>query len=371
MIKKVLIIGGISLLILIGAISVAITLYSPKQSQAFVPTLEIEPTKEKAQNDAKSRYEILKDAKFNKPKSVEKKIAPVFEIAEILTKTKNKDSLKIANPIDSNAFASLDTVAIIEQLLAEKRAQSSVKSAKAKSRVGRSKLKSSTSNVVRPKAKKKVAKQVKQVLPVDPKETVKAMDYTADKKGDYDDLKGDKEKEIYSFNYISKAAEQVDESKFVRAELSEKLKVRSGSNAIEIKLLETCSIDDKAYIMGDVMHGFSRLSGDRVQINISSITSNETGNTDFVNLKVYDNDFLEGLAYDATANNEKKRIISRTSRDLIPNRVPGANTARGLVSTIAGTVNGKFAKGYQIRIAVSNTSKNNYNNYSYNNNKNN
>ena len=368
MIKKVLIIGGISLLILIGAISVAITLYSPKQSQAFVPTLEIEPTKEKAQNGAKSRYEILKDAKFNKPKSVEKKIAPVFEIAEILTKAKNKDSLKIANPIDSNAFASLDTVAIIEQLLAEKRAQSSLKSAKEMSRVGASKSKRPTSSKIRPKAKKKVAKQV---LPVDPKETVTAMDYTADKKADKEDLKGDKEKEIYGFNYISKQAEQVDESKFVRAELSEKLKVRSGSNAIEIKLLETCTIGDKSYIMGDVMHGFSRLSGDRVQINISSITSNETGNTDFVNLKVYDNDFLEGLAYDATANNEKKRIISRTSRDLIPNRVPGANTARGLVSTIAGTVNGKFAKGYQIRIAVSNTSKNNYNNYSYNNNKNN
>jgi len=371
MIKKVLIIGGISLLILIGAISVAITLYSPNQSQAFVPTLEIEPSKEKAQNEAKSRYQILKDAKFNKPKSVEKKIAPVFEIAEILTKTKNKDSLKIANPIDSNAFASLDTVAIIEQLLAEKRAQSSLKSAKTNSRVGASKSKRKASNVVRPKAKKKVNAPVKQALPIAPKEAVTAIDYTADKKGDNQDLKGDKGKEIYSFNYISKQAEQVDESKFVRAELSEKLKVRSGSNAIEIKLLETCTIEDKAYIQGDIMHGFSRLSGDRVQINISSITSNETGQTDFVNLKVYDNDFLEGLAYDATANNEKKRLISRTSRDLIPNRVPGANTARGLVSTIAGTVNGKFAKGYQIRIAVSNTSKNNYNNYSYNNNKNN
>ena len=370
MIKKVLIIGGISLLVLIGAISLTIMLYSPKQSQAFVPTLEIEPTKEKAQNGAKSRYEILKDAKFNKPKSVEKKIAPVFEIAEILTKSKKEDSLKIANPIDSNAFASMDTVAIIEQLLAEKRAQSRVKSAKANSRVGASKSKRKASNVVRPKAKKKV-NAPPAVKSVAPKETLTAIDYTADKKADKEDLKGDKEKEIYSFNYISKQAEQVDESKFVRAELSEKLKVRSGSNAIEIKLLETCTIEDKAYIQGDIMHGFSRLSGDRVQINISSITSNETGQTDFVNLKVYDNDFLEGLAYDATANNEKKRLISRTSRDLIPNRVPGANTARGLVSTIAGTVNGKFAKGYQIRIAVSNSRSNNYNNYSYNNNKNN
>jgi len=193
--------------------------------------------------------------------------------------------------------------------------------------------------------------QVTQVMP--------ASHHTAVEKVDKE---SNKEKKTYSFNYISKEVEQVRQGDFVRAELTQKLKVRSGSNGIELKLLEGCTVGDRQYIQGDIMHGFSRLSGDRMHINISSITSNETGETDFVSLRVFDNDFQEGLAYDARANNEKKRIISRTSRDLIPDRIPGANTARGIVNTIAGTANGKFAKGYQVRVATGNN-QNNYANY--------
>jgi len=366
MVKKVLIIAGISTIVLIAAIVVALMVYSPKQSQANVPMLEIVPAKAAANKKSKSRFEILNEAKFNKPKVEEKQIAPVFELDEILTKESKADSIK--NPVDDTAVASLDTVSIIEAMLKEKRKQSDLKSAKSKSRVG-DKKKSYAAKPAK-KSSKPVVK--KRVIPAPPKvtknevaEEVVTSDYMADKN---EKQVSYKEKKTYSFNYISNEAAQAKQGDFVRAELIHKVKVRSGRNGVDLKLLEACMIGERSYIQGDILHGFSLLSGDRVQINIHSITSGETGETEFVSLDVYDNDFQKGLAYDATANNEKKRLIRSTSRDLIPNRVPGANTARSLVNTIAGTANGKFAKGYQVRVSIANK-KNNYT--SYHNNQNN
>jgi len=85
MIKKALIIGGVGALAALGAVIVGLMIYTPKEAQAYVPVLKIEPAKEKNQHKSKSRYQILKDAKFNKAKPVEKQVAPIFEIDPILT----------------------------------------------------------------------------------------------------------------------------------------------------------------------------------------------------------------------------------------------------------------------------------------------
>lgn len=358
MVKKILIIGAIGVLVLFAAIVVGGMVYAPKQSEAVVPTFKIEPVEEIVKKARKSRYETLKEAKFSKKQVVEKQIAPVFEIEELLTEEVPTD-LAI-NSVDENALASLDTVAIIEAMLKEKRNRNSFKSAKAKSRVGDKQKErpkkpiKKYSSTTKKASKKPISSPSPQAVKKVENEQVDSFDYMADKAE-----KSEKEESYkdsaYDFDFYSKQTEKVNQGDFVRAELSHKLKVRSGSSGIELKLLEACTIGGRAYIQGDIMHGFSRLTGQRVQINISSITSNETGNTEFVSLDVYDNDFQVGLAYDATANNEKKRLIRNTSRDLIPNRLPGANTARGIVNTIAGTANGKFAKGYQVRISISNT----------------
>jgi len=373
MIKKVIIIGCIGTLILVGATVFGLMVYAPKNSQAFVPTMEIEPAKEAAKKGTKSRYETLKDAKFNKPETVEKRIAPVFEINAILTKDSiaNSGGTTIAN--DNNALISKDTTAMYEAIIKRNRSKRGVKPGKEK-RVGEQKKKYAAKTVK--KQQKPISKKRKEKEALNPLshpdqekailENVPVNNYMADKV-EKEELKelSNKEKK-YNFNYISSGSEQVQQGDLVRAELNQKLKIRSGRNGIELKLLEACTIAGRSYIQGDIMHGYSRLSGDRVQINISTISSNETGETEFVSLEVYDNDFQKGLAYDGTANNQKKRIIRNTSRDLIPNRIPGANTARGIVDAIAGTANGKFAKGYQVRVAIGG----HLNNYSYNNNSN-
>lgn len=360
MVKKILIIVGVTFLILAGGIVTTIMLYSPKNSMAYTPEIEIKANNTNPKpKPSNKRLDVLKDGKKRTTRTA-KQIAPVFNLDIISEKPDTVKPNAITNPVDSNSVASIDTIAIYEAILKQK------KESIASNRVGakgipkpkRYQSAATTKPVHRYTAKPKP--MPKPLRYQSAEETAKVADQQVQQQPQKTEAI---RKEKYEFNFISSPTKNknVDQTNFVRAELAQNLKIRSGSESCEIVLLENCNINGKDYMIGDIMHGFSRLSGDRLDINISKITSNESGSTEFVNLTVFDTDFQQGIIIDQQANQQKKRIIRNTSRDLIPNSLPGANTARGLINTIASGANGKVEKGYVIHIEIS--AKNSVNNF--------
>lgn len=361
MVKRTIIFLALGLLIITGLVVMANVLKEPKPTETYVPELAIHINKTTTEQNKlpQSRYEVIKEKEKsrNKKRYSTKQITPIFNI-DILTEKKVKNIDTVTAKLDST-IALIDTVAIYETILKQKKSE--IK----KNRVGGQKAKprpipkpkryaATNKRNVKPSADTK--KQQRQTAPPT---AIVAAQMQAEQQADLAAVTGVIKpvitREKTTFNYYVKEEKVVDKTKFVRAKLGEKLKIRSGSARCELVLLESCIINNKPYDKGDILYGYSRWSGsDRIFIDISNVKNNNTNSADYVNLTVYDNDYQQGIIIDKSATQEKKRAAKNTIRDFVPNNFPGANTAKGLINTIVSGANGKVAKGFVVWIKIDN-----------------
>lgn len=393
MYKKVVLIFGVAVLFMFGVVIISVLLFSPKEGRAYIPTIAEDGSNAIEVLQSSEKTSVSKYRNFENRRQAKKEdhqIAPVFNLA-----TEMIGSEQPAVAIEPAAFElevqkkerALFLRDSLEQAIKEqmtKQAKSKKKSrslhrstASSKPVDSRSLYQATASNkqtvVPSPAPVPEVVYASRDILSAvanyqeSPSErkfkTVQEIGQQGSGNGSQGvasatnryanqatGLKqGNSVPQTTStpFNFgTNQSAGRNSSGDFVRGQLKEKLKLKGGTQSCEMVLMEACTIGGKRYEQGSVLFGSARMAQQRVYINLNTINDVKTGQSGFVNVHVYDVDYLEGLAVDITAAKEKSRAVRNASRDFIPNNMPGSNTARSLVNAIGGGTSVSFNKGF-------------------------
>jgi len=348
MYKKVVLIFGVAVLFMFGVVIMAVLLFSPKEGRAYIPTLAEDGSNAIEVMQSSEKTSVSKYRNFENRRHAKKEgnqIAPVFNLATEIASDTNDEKQQEELAMQPDAFdmemskqeRALFLRDSLEKAIKEQMAEQA-KSKKRSKSIARSQSSSKSvgsRSVYRPALKKQtevpspapvpevvyastdilsavVAYQQPQVerkfktvqeigqqgsaLNNDSQEVASATNRSANQAGSLKQGSSSPLAKSTPFNFgTNQAAGSGKAGNFVRGQLKEKLKLKGGTQACEIVLMESCTIGGQRYESGSVLFGSARMAQGRVYINLNTINDVKTGESGFVHVDVFDADYMEGL----------------------------------------------------------------------------